>query len=159
MSTTNSFTYYQYMQHYRIPQSATQTSFSKHLFSFIRKLRSIKSAQSPKLHTRPLDPLPDPLHAIIHRSPYPVKFPIKTTRIAQYAALAANNSCRAARVSNDMAALNSNVKTMSTPTALNVLCVFAFPDPADNADTSSLSSVAFACTPVLFSRAFAMLVG
>lgn len=49
-----------------------------------------------------------------------MKFPIKTTRIAQYAADAANISCRAAFVNTDMAALNNNVKTISTPTALNV---------------------------------------
>jgi len=45
---------------------------------------------------------------------------MKTTRIAQYAALAANNSCRAAFVSRLIAALNSSVKTIKTPTALNV---------------------------------------
>lgn len=50
---------------------------------------------------------------------------MKTTKMAQYAALAANSSCRAALVSRLIAALNSSVKTISTPTALNVSRVFA----------------------------------
>jgi hypothetical protein len=45
---------------------------------------------------------------------------MNTTKIAQYAADAANISCRAAFVSTDMAALNNKVNTISTPTALNV---------------------------------------
>ena len=48
---------------------------------------------------------------------------MKTTRMAQYAALAANNSCRAALVSKDIAALNRRVKTISKPTALRVSLV------------------------------------
>jgi hypothetical protein len=55
--------------------------------------------------------------------PGPVKFPMNTTRIAQYAALAANISCLAALVNTLMAALNSSVNTISTPTALNVFRV------------------------------------
>jgi hypothetical protein len=46
---------------------------------------------------------------------------MNTTRIAQYAAEAANISCLAAFVNTDMAALKSKVKTIRTPTALNVL--------------------------------------
>ena len=45
---------------------------------------------------------------------------MNTTKMAQYAADAANISCRAAFVSTDIAALNNKVKTISTPTALNV---------------------------------------
>lgn len=45
---------------------------------------------------------------------------MNTTKMAQYAADAANISCLAALVSTDIAALKSRVKTMSTPTALNV---------------------------------------
>lgn len=53
-----------------------------------------------------------------------MKFPINTTKIAQYAALAANNSCLAALVNRLIAALNSSVNTINTPTALNVFRVF-----------------------------------
>ena len=52
--------------------------------------------------------------------PGPVKFPMNTTRIAQYAADAAKSSCLAAFVSRLIAALNSRVKTINTPTALKV---------------------------------------
>ncbi len=45
---------------------------------------------------------------------------MKTTRIAQYAAEAANISCRAALVRTESAALNNSVNTMRTPTALKV---------------------------------------
>jgi hypothetical protein len=45
---------------------------------------------------------------------------MNTTRIAQYAAEAANISCLAAFVNTDIAALKSRVKTMRTPTALKV---------------------------------------
>lgn len=45
---------------------------------------------------------------------------MKTTKIAQYAALAANSSCLAALVNILIAALKSKVKTINTPTALNV---------------------------------------
>lgn len=51
----------------------------------------------------------------------PVKLPMNTTKIAQYAADAANISCLAAFVNTDMAALNNRVKTIRTPTALKVL--------------------------------------
>ena len=50
----------------------------------------------------------------------PVKLQMKTTRIAQYAALAANNSCLLAFVNSDIAAENRRVKTTSTPMALKV---------------------------------------
>lgn len=46
---------------------------------------------------------------------------MNTTKIAQYAAEAANISCLAAFVKTDIAALNSRVKTIRTPTALKVL--------------------------------------
>lgn len=52
--------------------------------------------------------------------PGPVKFPIKTTSIAQYAALAAKSSCRAAFVNILIAELNKSVNTTNTPTALKV---------------------------------------
>ena len=52
--------------------------------------------------------------------PGPVKFPMNTTRISQYAADAAKSSCLAAFVSRLIAALNSRVKTINTPTALKV---------------------------------------
>jgi len=45
---------------------------------------------------------------------------MKTTRTAQYAALAANNSCLFAFVSSDIAAANKRVKTISTPIAANI---------------------------------------
>jgi hypothetical protein len=48
---------------------------------------------------------------------------MKTTRTAQYAALAANNSCLLAFVNNDIAAENKSVKTTRTPIALKVDCV------------------------------------
>lgn len=53
----------------------------------------------------------------------PVKFPMNTTKIAQYAALAANISCLAAFVSTLIAALKRSVNTISTPTALKVFLV------------------------------------
>jgi hypothetical protein len=49
---------------------------------------------------------------------------MKTTKIAQYAADAANSSCLAALVKRLIAALKSNVNTISTPTALNVSRLF-----------------------------------
>lgn len=64
----------------------------------------------------------NPLHFTeMHQS----KFvdPMKTTNTAQYAALAANNSCRRAFVSIDIAAANKSVKTMRTPIAANILSV------------------------------------
>jgi len=45
---------------------------------------------------------------------------MNTTRMAQYAAEAANISCLAAFVRTESAALNRSVNTMSTPTALKV---------------------------------------
>jgi hypothetical protein len=42
---------------------------------------------------------------------------MKTTRTAQYAADAANNSCRSALVRRDIAAENRRVKTIRTPMA------------------------------------------
>ena len=45
---------------------------------------------------------------------------MKTPKMAQYAALEANNSCLAALVTRLMAAENSKVKTISTPMAFNV---------------------------------------
>jgi hypothetical protein len=47
---------------------------------------------------------------------------MKTTRTAQYAALAANSSCLLAFVNNDIAAENKSVKTTRTPMALKVDC-------------------------------------
>ena len=55
----------------------------------------------------------------------PVKLPMKTTNTAQYAALAANASCLAAFVKTLIAALNSRVNTIRTPTALNVFLAVA----------------------------------
>lgn len=45
--------------------------------------------------------------------------------MAQYAALAAKSSCLAALVRRDIAALKSSVKTINTPTALNVSLLLA----------------------------------
>ena len=45
---------------------------------------------------------------------------MKTTNTAQYAAEAANNSCRLALVNRDMAAEKSSVKTTRMPTASKV---------------------------------------
>jgi hypothetical protein len=54
--------------------------------------------------------------------PGPLKLLMKTTRTAQYAALAANNSCLLAFVNSDIAAENKSVKTTRTPIALKVDC-------------------------------------
>lgn len=62
--------------------------------------------------------------------PGPVKFPMNTTKIAQYAADAAKSSCRAALVSRLMAALNKSVNTINTPTALNVSRLLTLAAPA-----------------------------
>lgn len=48
------------------------------------------------------------------------KFEMNTTSTAQYAALAANNSCRFASVKRLIAAEKSRVKTTRIPTASNV---------------------------------------
>ena len=53
---------------------------------------------------------------------------MKTTNIAQYAALAANSSCLAALVRRLMAAEKSNVKTIRTPTALTMSLEFVSVD-------------------------------
>lgn len=50
---------------------------------------------------------------------------MNTTNIAQYAADAANISWRAALVSTLMQLLNNRVKTINTPTALNVFLELA----------------------------------
>lgn len=49
--------------------------------------------------------------------------PIKTTRTAQYAALAANSSCLLAFVRKDKAAANRSVNTIKTPIAENIASV------------------------------------
>ena len=49
--------------------------------------------------------------------------PMKTTSTAQYAALAANSSCRLAFVNSDIAAANKSVKTINTPIAANIIFV------------------------------------
>jgi hypothetical protein len=53
---------------------------------------------------------------------------MNTTRTAQYAALAANNSCRLALVSIDMAVANRSVKTISTPMAEKIDLVVRMDD-------------------------------
>lgn len=81
-----------------------------------------------------------------------MKFPINTTKIAQYAALAANNSCLAALVSNDMAALNNNVNTINTPTALSVSLLLIFAAATTDAELLLLLPVVVSvCSGVLVS--------
>lgn len=50
---------------------------------------------------------------------------MNTTKIAQYAALAAKSSCRVALVNRLIAELNKSVNTTSTPTALKVSLLLA----------------------------------
>lgn len=90
---------------------------------------------------------------------------MKTTRIAQYAALAANNSCLAAFVSSDMAALKSNVKTISKPTALRVSLVLEstavteeLNDPASSPTCSFVEVSIYIATTGTTSRAKMMRV-
>ena len=66
--------------------------------------------------------------------------PTKTTKTAQYAAAAANNSCLFAFVSSDIAAANSSVKTIKTPIAANTHSVVLIVERRYIANTGATSS-------------------